>query len=661
MAITRRQFFGGALAGWMGWQLWDPGQVALAAAQYQGAAKQARRRLALLIGINRYEARNEWLPLNGCVTDVELQKELLVHRFGFSPKDILTLTDQQATRQSIETAILEHLVAQAMPEDWVVVHFSGHGTLLGGHRALVPVDGAIPHGNTEILDIPEVRLWQWLAAVNSEKILCVLDAGSAYPGTPIVGNFRVRSRPGLKEWQPMSVGLPQLPRGVILRASQTNDQWCADALWSGFSSGVFTYAITQKLWQAVPATSVQVVLNHIRPVLETKGFAPNGPLDGDAAVPLPLEERAADGFLRSVSNDRRSGELWLAGLPLGAMSYYTAGAMLQADEQRLQVRSHNGLIARVEALEGSKLTEGQLARELVRAVPRNLSLVVALDQELSRVERVDATSSLATLPRMVGVGAAEQCADCVLGVRSGSYGLFTPGSVPITGSFGARGESVYAATRRLQPLLESLLAAKLLRLTANVDSSCLGMAASLHATRGDGSSLVLDSQGTGRSPAAASLPQSWVPPFLNIGDRLHCTLANYTDDELYVRLICLDPRGKMLIPSFAVSPYASDGMIPPQQTLTIPRTNAPLDWMISAPNGTVEVCVLVSRNPFTQTNPLLERSLRQAASPTSLALVPNPLEVAQSLLSDLHQGGSEESWLFDVRSLASLSFSYRVV
>ncbi|NJK36244.1 MAG: caspase family protein [Oscillatoriales cyanobacterium SM2_2_1] len=153
----------------MGWHFWRGEQVAMAATQFQGMGQKATRRLALLIGINRYEARNEWLPLNGCLTDVELQKELLIHRFGFKPADILTLTDHQATRQGIETAILEHLVAQAMPDDWVVVHFSGHGTLLGDHRALVPVDGSIPHGNREIQDIPEARLWQWLAAVNSEK------------------------------------------------------------------------------------------------------------------------------------------------------------------------------------------------------------------------------------------------------------------------------------------------------------------------------------------------------------------------------------------------------------------------------------------------------------------------------------------------------------
>ncbi|NJK36144.1 MAG: DUF4384 domain-containing protein [Oscillatoriales cyanobacterium SM2_2_1] len=218
------------------------------------------------------------------------------------------------------------------------------------------------------------------------------------------------------------------------------------------------------------------------------------------------------------------------------------------------------------------------------------------------------------------------------------------------------------ATRRLQPLLESLLAAKLLRLTANVASSHLGIKATLRALRGDGSSMLLDSQAAGRSPAEADGLGGLEPPFLNIGDRLHCTLTNYTDDELFVRLICLDPRGKMLIPSFAVSPYASDGMMMPRQTLTIPRDDAPLPWAISAPNGAVEVCVLVSRTPFTQTNLLLGRSLRQAASPTSLALVPNPLEVAQALLGDLHQGGgAEDTWLLDVRSWASLSFSYRVV
>ncbi|MEO1429146.1 MAG: caspase family protein, partial [Cyanobacteria bacterium J06633_8] len=111
----------------------------------QALADNNPRKLALLVGINQYPQ----IPaLKGCLTDVELQRELLIHRFGFQPSDILCLTNKQATRQGIENAFLEHLVNQAKPGDVVVFHFSGYGSriktksLLGGmENALIPVNG----------------------------------------------------------------------------------------------------------------------------------------------------------------------------------------------------------------------------------------------------------------------------------------------------------------------------------------------------------------------------------------------------------------------------------------------------------------------------------------------------------------------------------------
>jgi len=48
-----------------------------------------RRKLALLVGINQYQ----FLPLRGCITDVEMQRHLLIYRFVFNPKDIYIMTD----------------------------------------------------------------------------------------------------------------------------------------------------------------------------------------------------------------------------------------------------------------------------------------------------------------------------------------------------------------------------------------------------------------------------------------------------------------------------------------------------------------------------------------------------------------------------------------
>ncbi|NEQ48410.1 MAG: caspase family protein [Leptolyngbya sp. SIOISBB] len=60
-------------------------------------AQPTRRKIALLVGVNDYTRE----PLAGALNDVELQQQLLIHRFGFLPQDIHTLTNEDASRQRI--------------------------------------------------------------------------------------------------------------------------------------------------------------------------------------------------------------------------------------------------------------------------------------------------------------------------------------------------------------------------------------------------------------------------------------------------------------------------------------------------------------------------------------------------------------------------------
>ena len=81
----------------------------------QVLAQPTRRKLALLVGINQYQGRG-LEPLEGPENDVDLQYQLLVHRFGFHPDDILTLTNAEATRSGILEAYQHHLIEQAKPD-----------------------------------------------------------------------------------------------------------------------------------------------------------------------------------------------------------------------------------------------------------------------------------------------------------------------------------------------------------------------------------------------------------------------------------------------------------------------------------------------------------------------------------------------------------------
>lgn len=95
----------------------------------QVLAQDTPRKLALLVGINKYPNTPRSSDLYGCVTDVEMQQELLIHRFGFKKSDILSLTsdeslDKQPKRNNILTAFEEHLIKQAKPGDVVVFHLT---------------------------------------------------------------------------------------------------------------------------------------------------------------------------------------------------------------------------------------------------------------------------------------------------------------------------------------------------------------------------------------------------------------------------------------------------------------------------------------------------------------------------------------------------------
>ncbi|WP_286390155.1 caspase family protein [Pseudanabaena mucicola] len=741
MGIARRQFLQAGLASLIGWQFITRDRVALAADQFvRQATGTTLRKRALLIGINQYDAKDDspnssqnfsqnnpsgWLPLHGCVNDVELQRELLIYRFGFSPQDIVTLTDREATRTNINNAINEHLVAQTLPDDLVMVHFSGHGSRLGNYNTLVPVDSGLPQKLENLQDIT-LREWQsWLKEITTDRLLCVIDAGFYYPNFSAIGNFRLRSRIGRSDWQAPQ-NIQQIEKqviGTVLRAA-SGDMLCADAQWSGFSSGAFTYALVQQLWQITPATTIHVVMSNLattldRQVLHNENLSIHkqvaamveaDPVKKKTIATSTFAELLAspnfgsDGVITNAS-DRRNAEVSLAGLPINVLSNYIAGSILQvlpikadlptvanaSDDSAIppkqiatspqtivQVKSRNGFNAKVEVLNdyglNPKLETGQTLQEVKRAISHNIKLAIALDAGLSKIERVDATSAFSTLPNMFGVNANEQCADCLFGVQSASYGLFTVGHTPILGSFGSVGESVGVAIKRLQPFLESLLAAKLIRATENQATSHLDVRVTLKAMLGaDERSVTLASRTSARAnlvPLNNDVNNTVRTKAINIGDRLECQIENFSDQPLYVRIFCLDPRSKLLTPNFIATPYANDGVISPTETLTIPYPKAPMNWAVSAPQGMVDVQVVISRSPLLQVAKTLEASQRQSSSLNGLMAVSNPLQVAQALLEDLghaskpselgNLANTSDAWMLDVKQWATLNFNYQV-
>ncbi|MBD1935276.1 caspase family protein [Trichocoleus sp. FACHB-69] len=706
---------------------------------YQALAQPNGRKLALLVGINQYPHTTETkvASLFGCVTDVELQRELLIHRFGFHPSDILTLTDAQATRQNIETAFLEHLTAQASSGDVVLFHFSGYGSRVGRMKdeddsliqnpnsriqnSLVPVDGVLSTKGTVANDLLEETLFLLLRSLATDQVTTVLDTSYSDGDTVLQGNLRIRTCPEtvlaqqasdeeLAFQEELRSRLKSSPEalnkllsgetpGIVLAAAGPN-QPATEARWGGFSAGLFTYALTQHLWQATSPTTVQVSFNRAAGVVEQ--------LVGKEQQPQLMGQKSneqyalaynltpeigigADGVITAVEEGGKFLHLWLAGLPAPIWEYYGVNSLLVVNSNQLstpnneqpvqvQIRFKEGLTAKARVVFGSEtsnLQVGQLVQESIRVLPRNIGLTVALDTKLERIERVDATSAFANVSSVSSVvTAGEQPADYLFGKvettdSAGSYALFSPGRDLIFNTAGEPTEAVKIAVNRLTPKLKTLLAAKLWRLTANEGSSRLPIAATLEMISPTEQVLLqretlrrtqetnLDSINTQNSKLSALAGI----PTLPIGSRVQYRIQNYSDRPIYFILLGIDSSGSGIAyypPSFptpdalepnptaAATAALQDVVIPAGATLTVPQPPS-LEWAISAPAGPAEIHLFASRAPFTQTLAAMSSGRRSQREGVSELF--NPLVVARALLQDLHQASA----LVKQNAIASVS------
>lgn len=196
-------------------------------------AQNTPRKLALLVGINQYAGGVT--PLRGCLTDVRMQRELLVHRFGFNPANILILENQAATHQNLLDAFESHLIDQAQPGDVVVFHFSGHGSLVrdpdpipaqfaalqGYNGTMMPYDARLGISGNQVNDIMGKTLFLLMANLKTDQVTVMLD--SCHSGGGTRGDLVIRSVEG-------RVGAAEaMPSDLELAAQE---RWLARLGWS---------------------------------------------------------------------------------------------------------------------------------------------------------------------------------------------------------------------------------------------------------------------------------------------------------------------------------------------------------------------------------------------------------------------------------------------
>lgn len=686
-------------------------------------AQDTPRKLALLVGINQYSG--SMATLAGCITDVESQQELLIHRFGFKSQDILTLTDQAATRKGILTAFEEHLIKQAKPGDVVVFHYSGHGAQVidPDHDAkynstLVPIDAQLPPSSGSVEDIMGHTLFLLMSALKTENVTVVLDCCHAGGGTR--GNLRVRSRDngdgqlllypspeeinyqqkwlrrlGLSPQKFIELRKKGVAKGVVVAAAQRN-QIAADAQFSDFSAGAFTYVLTQYLWEESGNEPINNVMFRVKQdtaiLAYQQGFHQNPQLESNLSQEnnnppfyfISQQGISSEAVITQVQGNQLT--LWLGGLDSQTLEAFEKDGVFSVLDSKggerglVKLESRQGLIGQGKIITVAQNTQqklqlqpGLLLQERIRCIPNNLTLKIGIDNSFDNRTVQEATQALTALNRIVPKPLGTIEVQYIFGEMNparyqaldkkrvsdlppvGSYGLFLPSLEQIVrASFGQSNETVKEAITRLRPKLKSLLATRIIKqILGNTNSSQVNVTASMNIA--DNNNIVAEtfpnrginkipvgsnqsgSNSAAKSPkiSASGLPQ------LDVGTQITFQVKNHESFPLYISIFEIDAQGEMTV-IFPNDWSASETtvLIEPQRALVIPGANDQFNLNIGEPLGISEALIIASTTPLrTALKGLKEIAQSRGVNRSgSIDIDDEFLDVTNSLLSDLDAG-----------------------
>jgi len=276
---------------------------------------------ALCVGINEFK----WLPstswLNGCVNDARDVAGAL-EKFGFTGGSTTVLTDAEATKKAVMTA-LDTMVGTAEPGDHLVFSFSSHGTQVpnepGGDVEPDDLDEAFAchdikqHGDQWDRDtvIVDDELHDLFARVPSGVLLEVLldtcHSGTGLrdledimraqllgrkprflpaptrQGLGVVRGIRSLTAERGGDRNPTAELTKGLRRGArpVLFAACKPDQTASDATFDGRPNGAFTHLFL-KAMQDSPGATRSELLRSVTAGLKDGDFSQRSTLEGPA-------------------------------------------------------------------------------------------------------------------------------------------------------------------------------------------------------------------------------------------------------------------------------------------------------------------------------------------------------------------------------------------
>ncbi len=705
--------------------------------QYAKAiAQNTPRKLALLVGINNYEK----YPLSGCITDVYLQKELLIHRYGFNPQDILIVSDDseiKPTRNGILQAFEEHLIKQAKPEDVVVFHYSGHGSRIvdinnSGKKnsTLVPLDRQINNvgGQRTVSDIMGKTLFLLMSALPTENVTVVLD--SCHSGGGKRGNLKIRSitelgdYPSNEEFAYQQQWLTRLQmspdqfeskrqqgvaKGVVI-ASAGEKQYAADAPFNGFYAGAFSYVMTQYLWQEASNQNMGNVITTLAtnttaissskqvPEYEYKGNSPQQPV-----YFLNKQVPPAEAVVTEIQGNEV--ELWLGGIAPQSFAAFNQGARFalinkQGKVQGLvELTDRNGVKGRGKIVKSDgQVQRGLLLQEQARIIADDFRLKIGLDDSL-KGENTTNLKNLVGIERLEFLPLGQGEVHYIFGKMTpelsqelsqnqtenipavGSFGLYGQGLDLIPDSFGNSGENLTDALTRLKTKLRSLLAARLIKLTLNSDSSKLNVLATMKLKNGELVAKNFTVRG-GINATDNKAPEALFSglikngnsniPQVKVNSLIEFNITNNEKQDLFVTVIVIDSDGTINIIFPNTLTDNNNSVVKSGETRIIPDGNKgdQFSLRIGPPLGIVEVLIIASVSPLTDALKTLQgiasRGGQRGGTPVTLK-DNDSTETVDNLLKDVDQGSrgiyaqyNPNSRSLDTSLLAAMSITFSI-
>lgn len=324
-------------------------------------------RRALLIGINDYTTSTlaahpqsapapgrDWPNLAGTVNDVNTLRDMLVALYGFDRNDVVTLTDQAATREVILGAIEQRLVNAAAKDDVVLFYFAGHGSQVRNSlseerdkldESLVPADSRI--GAADIRD-KELRMLFNRILDRGARLTVILDNCHSSSGARGLGTgAQPRGvKPDLRDVADgVTVPKPESRGALVLAATQD-----VDAAWEtrdaeGKFHGAFSWAWMRSMRDSASGepTMETFLRAEARMRAETPFQQPTiaGTVDARKAPFLGARtDRRDDHIVVAVQKVRSDGTITIEG---GWANGISVGTELRTSDARVIVTALRGV------------------------------------------------------------------------------------------------------------------------------------------------------------------------------------------------------------------------------------------------------------------------------------------------------------------------------